>query len=253
MPKVLQWSAAAEALGALGAHLTLLQTGEKAPPDVAEALRAVLEAAGLSGVDDLLPQQRAMVASLAKLAVHQADELLEAPGRSAGWSFTDPVILDGWGRGSMMVPPGIKAAHPDLADVKTFLDVGTGVGLLALSATSVWPSTTVVGIDIWEPSLERARAIVVFHEAMGAKLGQELPAVRDKIRAIGQSVQCEEERFDLRARLGIGRETFLFFIPAGVRRAPVPARMEWERASRRRPEPATRERRRGNARPVCRP
>jgi glycosyltransferase involved in cell wall biosynthesis len=42
--------------------------------------------------------------------------------------------------------------------------------------------------------------------------------VRDKIRAIGQSVQCEEERFDLRARLGTGRETFLFFIPAGVRR-----------------------------------
>ena len=101
---------------------------------MADALRGVLEAAGLTGLDELAPQQQAIVASLARLYVHQADELLEAPGRSAGWTFTDPVILDGWGRGSMMVPPAIKAAHPDLADVTSFLDVGTGVGLLAVSA-----------------------------------------------------------------------------------------------------------------------
>ncbi len=160
MPKVMQWSTAAEALGALGAYLTLQQTGAEAPPEVADALRGVLEAAGLTGLDELAPQQQAIVASLARLYVHQADELLEAPGRSAGWTFTDPVILDGWGRGSMMVPPAIKAAHPDLADVTSFLDVGTGVGLLAVSAANVWPTATVVGIDIWDPSLERARAHV---------------------------------------------------------------------------------------------
>ena len=156
MPKVMQWSTAAEALGALGAHLTLAQSGADAPPEVAEALRKVLDAAGLTGVDQLPPPQQAIVASLAKLSVHQANELIEAPGRATGWTFTDPVILDGWGRGSMMVPPIIKAAHPDLSDVTSFLDVGTGVGLLAVSAASVWPSTTVVGIDIWNPSLERA-------------------------------------------------------------------------------------------------
>ncbi|HMK10715.1 MAG TPA: class I SAM-dependent methyltransferase, partial [Acidimicrobiales bacterium] len=61
---------------------------------------------------------------------------------------------------SMMVPPSIKAAHPDLANVTTFLDVGVGVGLLAVSAANVWPTTTIVGIDIWDPSLERARANV---------------------------------------------------------------------------------------------
>src|SRR5262245_5913993 len=160
LPKIMQWSTAAEALGALGAHLTLLQTGTEAPPEVAEALRWVLDAAGLSGVDDLPPQQQAMVAAFARMYVHQADELLEAPGRATGWTFTDPDILDGWGRGSMMVQPGIKAAHPDLAEIASFLDVGTGVGLLAVSATNVWPETTVVGIDIWDPSLERARAHV---------------------------------------------------------------------------------------------
>src|SRR5262249_47448495 len=123
LPKIMQWSTAAEALGALGAHLTLLQTGTEAPPEVAEARRAVLDAAGLAGVDDLPPQQQAMVAAFARMYVHQADELLEAPARATGWTFTDPDILDGWGRGSMMVPPGIKAAHPDLAEIASFLDV----------------------------------------------------------------------------------------------------------------------------------
>ena len=160
LPKIMQWSTAAEALAALGAHLTLTQSGTAAPPEVADALRKVLDAAGLTGVDQLPPPQQAMVASIAKLYVHQASELVEAPGRASGWTFTDPVILDGWGRGSMMVPPAIKAAHPDLADVTSFLDVGVGVGLLAVSAANVWPSTTVVGIDIWDPSLERARANV---------------------------------------------------------------------------------------------
>ena len=61
----------------------------------------------------------------------------------------------------MMVPPVIKAAHPDLADITSFLDVGTGVGLLAVVARrTCGPSTTIVGIDIWDPSLERARANV---------------------------------------------------------------------------------------------
>jgi SAM-dependent methyltransferase len=182
MPKVMQWSTAAEALGALGAHLALAQSGADAPPEVAEALRKVLDAAGLAGVDQLPPPQQAIVASLAKLAVHQANELIEAPGRATGWTFTDPVILDGWGRGSMMVPPLIKAAHPDLADVTSFLDVGTGVGLLAVSAASVWPSTTVVGIDIWEPSLDRARAHVE-----GAGLGDRISLRKQAITELSDS------------------------------------------------------------------
>jgi SAM-dependent methyltransferase len=160
MPKIMQWSTAAEALGALGAHLALKQSDTPAPPEVADALRAVLDAAGLGDVDELPPPQQAMLAAFANLYVHQASDLLEAPGRASGWTFTDPVILDGWGRGSMMVPPLIKAAHPDLADVTSLLDVGTGVGLLAVSATNVWRSAKVVGIDNWDPSLDRARANV---------------------------------------------------------------------------------------------
>ena len=84
MPKVMQWSSAAEALGALGAHVTLLQGGAAAPPEVADALRAVVDAAGLAGVDQMPPQQQAMLTSLAKLYLHQALDLLEDPGRATG-------------------------------------------------------------------------------------------------------------------------------------------------------------------------
>ena len=67
MPTVMQWSTAAESLAALGAHLTLAQSGTEAPQEVAEALRKVLDAAGLTGVDELPPPQQMMLASMAKL------------------------------------------------------------------------------------------------------------------------------------------------------------------------------------------
>ncbi len=123
----------------------------------------------------------------------------------------------------------LRAFQPDV--VHGFHAFQTGPLVTeAAAALGVPALITITGTDVnhdlFDPArrpavvraLERARAVVVFHEAMGAKLGRELPALRDKIRAIGQSVQCEEERFDLRARLGAGRDAFLFFLPAGVRR-----------------------------------
>jgi SAM-dependent methyltransferase len=157
MEAVGRWQVGTEALAALGALLTLEQSGESVPPEVAGALRAVVSASGLGDLSDLAPPQKAMVATLARLYNRHAAELLENPGREPGWTFTDPVILDGWGRASMSVPPVLAAATPDLGDVRSFLDVGTGVGLLAVAAAGVWPAATVVGLDTWEPSLARAR------------------------------------------------------------------------------------------------
>ena len=37
-----------------------------------------------------------------------------------------------------------------------FLDIGTGVGWIAIEAARVWPNFHVTGIDIWEPSLTLA-------------------------------------------------------------------------------------------------
>jgi SAM-dependent methyltransferase len=160
MAAVMRWTTATEALAALGAELSLAQTGETPPPEIAVALRAVSTAAGLPAVEDLDQQQRAIALGVIHLYIHQALDTLDAPGRAPGWTFTDPVILDGWGRGSTMVPALIAGAHPDLAEVTSFLDVGTGVGLLAVAASAVWPSAQIVGIDPWTPSLDRAKANV---------------------------------------------------------------------------------------------
>ena len=158
MQQIMEWQVAGEALAALGAELTLEQSGAEVPKEIADALRGVSVAAGLE-IDGLNPQQRAVAIGLIHTMFHHGTELLAEPARPAGWKYVDPVILDGWGRGSAMLP--MAFAHlPAFQNLKNFLDIGTGVGLLAVAAAGVWPEAKIVGIDIWDPSLERARANV---------------------------------------------------------------------------------------------
>ncbi len=160
MTVVSRWLTATEALAAVGAELTLMQAPEPGHPDVVSALAAVSAAAGLADLHELTGPQRQMVTGLVRMGLHQASDLLDDPGRPPGWTFTDSAILHGWGRGSMVVPAALVGAVPELAAVRSFLDVGSGVGLLAVAAAGVWPQATVVGIDIWGPSLEAAAANV---------------------------------------------------------------------------------------------
>jgi 2-polyprenyl-3-methyl-5-hydroxy-6-metoxy-1,4-benzoquinol methylase len=124
--------------------------------EVVRALRGVSEAAGLNDVESLPAPQRDMVIAVVRMALHQAADLVDEPGRPIGWAFNDAAILEGWGRGSMLVPMALAAGAPELADVKSFLDVGAGVGLLAIAAAGVWPNAEIVGLDIWKPSLALA-------------------------------------------------------------------------------------------------
>jgi SAM-dependent methyltransferase len=156
MTAVNRWLVATEALAAVGAELTLMQAPDPGHPDVAGALQAVSAAAGLPDLGELPPPQREMVIGLIRMILHQAADLLDDPGRPPGWTFTDPAILQGWGRGSAVVPGALAAGAPELAGVRAFLDVGTGIGLLAMAAASVWPEATIVGIDIWGPALDAA-------------------------------------------------------------------------------------------------
>lgn len=157
MGSIMQWKGATDALASLGARLAVLEPERGAPPEIAAALAAVTTAAGLPGLEEIPPPQRAVALALIRTFLHQAVDLLDHPDREAGWRYTDPAILDGWGRASMMVPGMLAGAHRDLSDVTSFLDVGTGVGLLAVAAAGVWPSAQVVGIDSWDTSLDRAR------------------------------------------------------------------------------------------------
>ena len=160
MKQLSAWQLSVEALAAVGAGLALNQSGEAAPPEIRTALRAIAEAAGLGDLDELPPPQQAVALSVVRMTLRSALDLIDDPAREIGWRYTDPAILEGWGRGSTMVPMLIAAGLPELGEVQSFLDVGTGVGLLAVAAANVWPSASIVGIDVWEPSLERARANV---------------------------------------------------------------------------------------------
>jgi SAM-dependent methyltransferase len=146
-----------DALAAVGARLSIAD-GDAVAPEIVAALDDVLAALGLD-VTTLDPQPRALLAGIIRTAFAQATDLLERPGREAGWTYTDPVLLNGQGRGSMLMPT-LLATAPELQHVTSFLDLGTGVGLLAVAAAQVWPDCTVVGIDTWDPSLELAYANV---------------------------------------------------------------------------------------------
>jgi len=158
MTSVQRMLAMTDAVAAIGAELALKTSGEEADSRILSALAAVSEAAGLD-LDSLAPQEQAMLLGIIRLYFAQAGDLLSEPGRAPGWTFTDPFVLEGMGRQSMLIPH-LMASIPELASVTSLLDVGSGVGLLAVSAATVWQSASVVGIDLWEPSLERARANV---------------------------------------------------------------------------------------------
>ena len=152
---ITRFQATTDALAALGARLGM-GDGDTVAPEILAALDEVLAASGVTGVNGLEPQQRAMMAGLIRTAFAQSADLLGRPTRDAGWSYTDPLLLEGQGRGSMMMPTLLRDSG-ELTAVSSLLDIGTGVGLLAVSAARVWPECTVVGIDVWEPSLELAR------------------------------------------------------------------------------------------------
>ena len=160
MSKVMLLGTNVDALAAVGALAGARASGTTLDPDVEAALKNVLSAAGFQAVETLEPQQLMMLAGATRSLFLQGNDILTDAARAPGWRYTDPSVLEGQGRASGVVPGIIARTHPDLANVSSFLDVGAGVGLLAVSATNVWPDASVVGIDVWEPSLERARANV---------------------------------------------------------------------------------------------
>ena len=188
MTAVNRWAVASEALAAVGAELTLMRKPESSDPEVVAALQAVSDAAGLRGFDELTPQQREMAIGFIRLCLHQSVDLIDAPQRTRGWAFTDPAILEGWGRGSAIIPGALVASAPEMAGVRSFLDVGTGVGLLAIAAARVWPEATIVGIDVWGPSLAAAAANI---SAADSRAGsQSATRTSSRLRTTACSTAC---------------------------------------------------------------
>ena len=163
MAAAMQLSGQLEAFAALGAALRIRTEDLVAPPAVAHRLDEVTAALGVD-LDTLTPAQLQMAAGAVRSLFLQAADLLDAPDRDPGWTFTDPRILQSTGRVSMAIAGVIGAVAPDLGDLRSrlnqdgsrFLDVGCGVGWLALAMAKANPQLQVTGIDLHPPALDLA-------------------------------------------------------------------------------------------------
>ena len=153
-----------ETLAALGAQLRLRQQGRSGDSRVRALLQEVVNCIEPGLLDNIDINQELAALALIQASFRQAIDLLENPGRAPGWNYEDPLILESQGQVSRLIVRGLDALaakRPALATTLrqpgTFLDIGTGVGWLAIEAARSWPTLRVVGIDSWEPALTLAR------------------------------------------------------------------------------------------------
>ncbi len=164
LTKTREYAVVTQLMGVLGAELRLRQMGQDGDPQVRQAMTNVLENLDPTLLDGLESGQAAAIVGHLTSALQDALEFISEPGRASGWVLTDPDILQERGRGSRAVArhiANLANPRPALQDALTngdFLDIGTGVGWLAIEAANLWPEMRVVGIDIWEPSLTLAEA-----------------------------------------------------------------------------------------------
>jgi precorrin-6B methylase 2 len=178
---------AAESLAALVARLKLDAAGEPGDPDVAAQLDRVVDVIGATDLRARLgEQERATVIGHATTMLRQAIDLIDDPLRPGGWYYTDPQILHGQGASSAIIAQLFAGAGIGRPDAR-ILDIGTGVGALAVAFCRTFPSSTVVGVDTWELSLELARQNVA-----AAGLGS-----RITLRATSIQAFEDDDGFDL--------------------------------------------------------
>jgi 2-polyprenyl-3-methyl-5-hydroxy-6-metoxy-1,4-benzoquinol methylase len=152
-----------ETLAAIGGELRLRRDGLTGDSRVRALLQDVVYRVDPTVLDGINPSQAQAALGLIRTSFRQAMDLLENPERAPGWVYDDPVVLDSQGQVSRLIVRGIEAAAAHRADLAsmlqqsgTFLDVGTGVGWLAIEAAQSWPALHVVGVDSWQPALDLA-------------------------------------------------------------------------------------------------
>src|SRR5215475_6873038 len=157
-------NASVEALAALGAELRLRRDGAKVEGRVRDGLREVVAGIAPGLLDSVSADQEAVCLAFIRAFFRQALDLLENPARAPGWTYEDPIVLQAMGQASRRVVHAIDELASQRPQLRAtlerpgvLLDIGTGVGWLAIEAARTWPALDVVGIDIWEPALVLAR------------------------------------------------------------------------------------------------
>ncbi len=147
----------AQALAGLTARLRLEDMNGSADPLLRAQLERVMDhLGGETLVKNLSDSERTIMSAYARSYFRQALDLMENPDRPGSWEHTDPVLLQAQGSASMVVASLLHEAGFGKPDAR-ILDVGTGVGGLAIALCKAYPLSKVVGLDPWEPSLEIAR------------------------------------------------------------------------------------------------
>ena len=158
------WDQAAWSLAALA----LVAAGNE-PPDITAAAQQLLSVSGLTaapgqpvpGGDTATARQ---IASQAAAPLYQAAAL--ASGRAISWSDQSDQALLAQGRasaigarvfGQLMLPAMGDLGDRLAAPGARMLDVGTGVGALAVAFAQVFPRLEVLGIDVLDRPLDLAR------------------------------------------------------------------------------------------------
>jgi SAM-dependent methyltransferase len=157
-------NASVEALAALGAELRLRRDGTQVDERVRDGLRKVVAGLQPELLDSVSADQEQICLAFIEAFFRQALDLLESPERPPGWTYEDPIVLQAMGQGSRRVVHAIDELasqrprlRATLNEPGGLLDIGTGVGWLAIEAARKWPALDVVGIDIWEPALALAK------------------------------------------------------------------------------------------------
>jgi 2-polyprenyl-3-methyl-5-hydroxy-6-metoxy-1,4-benzoquinol methylase len=158
------------AFGALAAALVSADGGSRCSAGVEGEIEGVVRALGLRDAISLAtPAERGAMLGEIRAALLQASGLACAAQFSPGWTHTDPQMLQSQGDASATIPSLLQLRiAPRLAGLDetlrsssaSFLDVGVGVACLSIAMARQWPSLRVVGIDLWRPALELARANV---------------------------------------------------------------------------------------------
>jgi SAM-dependent methyltransferase len=118
------------------------------------AAAAVLDACGLRDVAGVAERQAAGLAAQAAAPVHQVAALLRGQGQL--WATQSDEALLAQGRASALGAasfaefglPMLAGLEEAFAGGARMLDVGTGVGALAVAYAQLFPQLTVVGIDV---------------------------------------------------------------------------------------------------------
>ena len=161
------WDQAAWSLAALA-----LATRGDGPPGLTTASWELLAAAGLTATPGApltdpgmsTPQQ---IASQAAAALYQVSALASGRGYDWGTQADEALLAQGQASGQGAAPMA-RFMLPMMGDLAArvaargarFLDVGTGVGALAVAFAQVFPQLEVLGIDILDRALDLARQTI---------------------------------------------------------------------------------------------